>query len=87
MHTVTVTAMVASRDKSAAVTMAIPHKDCAVQFTPTEARDLARSLMESAYSAESDSNLVANVLEGGGTMHDAAALLATIRAAQERTGR
>lgn len=82
-HSVVVTSMVASRNHSPQVTMAIPHKDAAVQFSPDEARDLARSLMEAAHNAETDSMIVAYILKHDGTMHDAARTLTMIRAARD----
>jgi hypothetical protein len=83
MHTITVTAIVAARDKSPQVTMAIPHKDTAVQFTPDEARDLARSLMESAYVAEQESAIYAYIIRQGGTINDAARMLQVLREARK----
>lgn len=83
---VIVTSMVASRDKSPVVTMAIPHKDCAVQFTCDEARDLARSLIESAHNAETDSAIYDYLIRRDVPMKQVGQTLALIRAARKEIG-
>lgn len=84
---IVVTSMVASRDKSPNVTMAIPHKDCAVQFTPNEARGLARSLIEAAHNAETDSAIFAYMSRhANGNIKTIAATLTMIREARKEVG-
>jgi hypothetical protein len=82
-HEVVITSIVASRDHAPRVNMAIPHKDTAVQMSPDEARDLARSLIEGAHNAETDSAIFAYVTGNGGTREDAARALTLIRLARK----